>query len=65
MIVVDKVEISEGQTHQRRRTFRWPGPARQMVRVYLSGAGAQAGTDDYQALRILITNLAAIFGARV
>jgi len=58
-----KVEISEGQTHQRRRTFRWPGSARQMVRVYLSVADAQAGTrDGYQALRALITNLAAVSG---
>jgi len=58
-----KVEISEGQTHQRRRTFRWPGSARQMVRVYLSVADAQAGTrDGYQALRALITNLEAVSG---
>lgn len=63
MSVGDKVEVSKGQTHQRRRTFRWPGSARQMVRVYLSGAGARAGTrDGYKALRALITNLAAVSG---
>ena len=63
MSVAAKVEVSEGQTHQRRRTFRWPGSARQMVRVYLSGAGAQAGTQDgYKALRALITNLAVVSG---
>ena len=63
MGVAAKIEVCEGQTHQRRRTFRWPGSARQMVRVYLSGAGAQAGTrDGYEALRTLITNLAAVSG---
>ncbi len=63
MSVAAKVEVSEGQTNQRRRTFRWPGSARQMVRVYLTGAGAQAGTrDGYKALRALITNVAAVSG---
>lgn len=63
MSVGDKVEISEGQTHQPRRTFRWPGSARQMVRAHLSGAAAQAGTrDGYEGLRALITNLAAVSG---
>lgn len=63
MSVGNKVEISEGQTHQGRHTFRWPGSARQMLRVYLSGAGAQAGKrDGYEALRALITNLAAVSG---
>jgi hypothetical protein len=61
--VGDKVEISEGQTHQPRRTFRWPGFARQMVRAHLSGAASQAGTrDGYEGLRALITNLAAVSG---
>jgi hypothetical protein len=65
VIVGGKVEISEGQTDQPRRTFRWPGLARQMVRDYLSAAGAQAGTrdgDGYEALRALITHLAAVSG---
>jgi hypothetical protein len=63
VIVAAKIAVYEGQTHQRRRTFRWPGFARQMVRVYLSGAGVQAGTQDgYKALRSLITNLAAVSG---
>jgi len=61
--VTAKVEISEGQIQQRRRTFRWPGAARQMVRVYLNGTDAQAGArDGYQALRALITSLAAVSG---
>jgi hypothetical protein len=61
----DKVEINEGQTNHPRRTFRWPGLARQMVRAYVSGVGAQADTpdgNDYQALRALITNLVAVSG---
>src|SRR5579864_5360660 len=63
MSVAAKVEVCEGQTNQGRRTFRWSGSARQMLRVYLSGTGAQAGArDDYQALRALITNLAAVSG---
>jgi len=61
--VAAKVEVGEGQTQQRRRTFRWPGAARQMLRAYLNGTGAQAAAwDGYQALRALITNLAAVSG---
>jgi hypothetical protein len=61
--VAAKVEVSEGQSQQRRRTFRWPGAARQMLRVYRNGTVAQAGTrDGYKTLRVLITNLAAVSG---
>lgn len=63
MSVAAKIAVYEAQTHQRRRTFRWPGSARQMVRVYLSGAGVQADTQDgYKAVRSLITNLAKVSG---
>jgi hypothetical protein len=61
--VAGKIAAYEGQTHRRRRTFRWPGSAREMVRVYLSGAVVQAGTQDgYKTLRSLITNLASASG---
>ena len=63
MNVTAKIEVSEAQTNRRRRTFRWPGSARKMLRVYLNGTGAQAGArDDYPTLRALITNLEAISG---
>jgi len=61
--VAAKVAVCGGQTNQGRRTFLWSGSARQMLRVYLSDTGAQAGARiDYQALRALITNLAAVSG---
>ena len=47
----------------RRRTFRWPGAAREMVKAYLKDAGSKDfGVGGHMGLKELITNLAAISG---
>lgn len=47
----------------RRRTFRWPGAAREMVKAYLKDAGSKnSGVGEHVGLKELITNLAAISG---
>lgn len=44
-----------------RRTFRWPGAARQLVRAYLrSGNSRNSGPEARIALKALITQLAAV-----
>jgi len=49
-----------------RRTFRWPGTAREMVRTYLNTASFQfSGKDEHGAqigLKALITRIAAVSG---
>ena len=49
-----------------RRTFRWPGTARELVRTYLKSAPTQAsgegGLDAQMRLRALITRIAAVSG---
>jgi len=47
----------------RRRTFRWPGAAREMVKAYLKDAGSKnSGGGEHVGLKELITNLAAVSG---
>ena len=47
----------------RRRTFRWPGAARAMVKAYLKDAGSKgSGVGEDIRLKELISNLAAISG---
>jgi hypothetical protein len=49
-----------------RRTFRWPGVAREMVRTYLNAAATEvSGKDEHGAqigLKALITRIAAVSG---
>ena len=46
-----------------RRTFRWPGAAREMVRTYLNTAPSELSGEDKQiGLKTLITRIAAISG---
>ena len=46
-----------------RRTFRWPGVAREMVRAYLSGTRSQMpGQEEHAGRRALITRIAAVSG---
>lgn len=49
----------------RRRTFRWPGAAREMVRRYLNTAPSKSRKDEHGAqigLKALITGIAAVSG---
>jgi hypothetical protein len=48
-----------------RRTFRWPGAAREMVRRYLKTAATESGKDEHGAqigLKALITAIATVSG---
>jgi len=49
-----------------RRTFRWPGAARELVRAYLKSAPSEVtgevGTDAQMRLKALITRIAAVSG---
>jgi hypothetical protein len=49
-----------------RRTFRWPGAARELVRTYLKSAPSEVtgevGTDAQMRLKALITRIAAVSG---
>jgi len=48
-----------------RRTFRWPGAVREMVRRYLHSAPSESGKDEHRArigLKALITGIAAVSG---
>jgi hypothetical protein len=47
----------------RRRTFRWPGAARDLVKAYLTSLQSRAsGRDSQVALKALITRIAAVSG---
>ena len=47
----------------RRRTFRWPGAAREMVEAYRKDAGSKSsGVGEHMGLKELISNLATISG---
>jgi hypothetical protein len=45
-----------------RRTFRWPGVAREMVKAHLKTASAQTGQGAQIGLKPLITRIAAVSG---
>ncbi|HYT18951.1 MAG TPA: hypothetical protein VEW05_01845 [Candidatus Polarisedimenticolia bacterium] len=46
-----------------RRTFRWPGAARELVRAYLnSPESSDSGPSGHRALKVLITRMAAVSG---
>ncbi len=47
----------------RRRTFRWPAAARDLLNAYLTSSGSRAsGTDSQVTLKALITRIAAVSG---
>ena len=58
--------MRELNQHASRRTFRWPGTARELVRAYLKSAPSQVsghgGVDAHRRLKALITNIAAVSG---
>ncbi|PYX57815.1 MAG: hypothetical protein DMG76_10730 [Acidobacteria bacterium] len=49
-----------------RRTFRWPGEAREMVRTYLNTTRSElSGEDEHDpqtGLKVLITRIASVSG---
>jgi hypothetical protein len=58
-------DMGELNRSARRRTFRWPGAAREMVRRYLNTAPPQSRKDEHGAqigLKALITGIAAVSG---
>ena len=55
--------MEEPKRQLRRRTFRWPAVARELIRAYLSSAGSRdAGAGGHIALKPLITQIAAVSG---
>jgi hypothetical protein len=47
----------------RRRTFRWPGAARDLMKAYLTSSHySSSGLDSHPSLKALITRLAAVSG---
>lgn len=55
--------MDEKRTGRRRRTFRWPKEARQLVRIHLTARTAQSnGQDCGDKLRLLVTRLVEVSG---
>jgi hypothetical protein len=55
--------MGELRREVRRRTFRWPGAAPEMVKAYRKDAGSKGSeVGEHMGLKELITNLAAISG---
>src|SRR2546427_7145911 len=52
----------EEQSSRKRRTFRWPKEARDLVRTHLSAQRAQTGTQDPAVVQILVTRLMEVSG---
>lgn len=52
----------EEQSSRKRRTFRWPKEARDLVRIHLSPQRAQTGGYDLGNVRTLVTKLAEVSG---
>lgn len=59
-------DMGELNLQASRRTFRWPGRARELVRAYLKSAPSrtseEVGVDAHMRLKALITNIAAVSG---
>ena len=55
--------MDEEHTGRRRRNFRWPKEARQLVRIHLNAPRAQPhGQDSGDELRVLVTKLVEVSG---
>lgn len=55
--------MDEENTVRRRRTFRWPKEARELVRIHLTAQRAQLrGRDSGHELRGLVTKLVEVSG---
>jgi hypothetical protein len=54
--------MNEEQAGGRRRTFRWPKEARDLVRIHLNVPREQAGEQNPDNLRLLISRLAEVSG---
>jgi hypothetical protein len=54
--------MSEEHAGARRRTFRWPKEARELVRIHLNVPREQAGAQNPDNLGLLITKLVEAFG---
>jgi hypothetical protein len=55
--------MDELKRETRRRTFRWPTAAREIVRAYLSSAESRENSQGSQvALKVLVTKVAAVSG---
>jgi hypothetical protein len=52
----------EEQSSRKRRTFRWPKEARDLVRTHLSAQRAQTGRQDPANVQTLVTRLAEVSG---
>src|ERR1700758_2148289 len=54
--------MSEGYADKRRRTFRWPKEARELVRIHLNALRAQPREQNPDDLTLLVTRLAEVSG---
>ncbi len=54
--------MNEEQAGGRRRTFRWPKEARELVRIHLNVPREQSGKQNPDKLRLLITGLTEVSG---